>query len=127
MKLRAIFCFLAITMTFSALSCGQSPKAETGIEGIITMSPTHGGPVRVGEDSSRPLANMPFVVSNENGTVAEFATDEQGRFKVALAPGHYTVSRKGWQKGIGRYGPFEVNVAAGQLTKVEWRCDSGMR
>src|SRR5205814_4279452 len=67
------------------------PQAETGIEGTITMSPTHGGPVRVDEESSRPLANMPFVVSNETGTVAEFVTDEQGRFKVRLVPGHYTV------------------------------------
>ena len=103
------------------------PQAETGIEGAITLSPSHGGPVRVGENSSRPLVSMPFVVSNDKGTVTEFATDDQGRFKVLVAPGHYSVSRKGPQKGIGRYGPFEVDVVAGQLTKVEWRCDSGMR
>ena len=29
--------------------------------------------------------------------------------------------------GIGRYGPFEADVTAGQMTKVEWRCDTGMR
>ena len=29
------------------------PQAETGIEGTITISPTHGGPVRVGEEGSR--------------------------------------------------------------------------
>ena len=103
------------------------PTVETGIEGTITISPTHGGPIRVGEESSRPLANISFVVANDAGTVSEFTTDGQGKFKVSLASGHYTVARKGWQKGIGRYGPFEVDVATGQITKVEWRCDSGMR
>jgi hypothetical protein len=103
------------------------PQSETGIEGIITMSPAHGGPTRVGEQSSRPLANTPFVVSNDRGTVAEFTTDDQGKFKVLIAPGHYTVARKGAQKGIGRFGPFEVDVAASQITRVQWQCDSGMR
>jgi len=100
---------------------------ETGIEGVIIVSPAHGGAVRVGEQSSKPLANVPFVVANDKGTIAEFTTDEQGRFKIRLSPGHYTVVRKGAQKGIGRFGPFIVDVSAGQITKVEWRCDSGMR
>ena len=30
-------------------------------------------------------------------------------------------------KSVGRYGPFEADVTAGQMTKVEWRCDTGMR
>ena len=101
--------------------------ADTAIEGVITVGPTHGGPVRPGMISSRPLANTTFIVGNENGAVAEFTTDEQGRFKVSLAPGHYTVTKKDKQKGIGRYGPFEVDVTAGQTTKVEWQCDTGMR
>ena len=101
--------------------------AETGIEGVITLSPAHPGPVRPGMISSTPLTNATFVVGNESGAVAEFTTDTQGRFKVSLAPGHYTVTKKDQQKGIGRYGPFDVDVAAGQITKVEWQCDTGMR
>ncbi len=103
------------------------PETETGIEGVITIGPTHGGPVRPGMPSSRPLANATFVVGNDTGAVAEFTTDAQGRFKVSLAPGHYSVTKKDQQKGIGRYGPFDVDVAAGQMTKVEWHCDTGMR
>lgn len=76
--------------------------------------------------SSAPLKNVPFVVSNQTQTVAEFMTDDQGRFRLTLAPGHYTVSRTDQSK-IGRCGPFDVDVANGQLTKVEWHCDSGMR
>jgi hypothetical protein len=100
---------------------------DTGIEGVITVGPTHGGPVRPGIPSSAPLANATFVVGNESGAVAEFTTDDHGRFKVSLPPGHYTVTKKGQQKRIGRYGPFDVDVVAGQMTKVEWQCDTGMR
>ena len=101
--------------------------SDTGIEGVITLSPTHPGPVRPGVISSKPLANATFIVGNENGAVAEFTTDAQGRFKVSVAAGHYAVTKKDRQKGIGRYGPFDVDVVAGQMTKVEWQCDTGMR
>jgi hypothetical protein len=114
-------------MTFTALSFGQSPKADTGIEGTITISPTHGGPIRIGEKASRPLVNTTFVATSDSGASAEFTTDDQGHFKIQLEPGHYTIMKKGQQKGIGRYGPFDALVAAGQMTRLEWQCDSGMR
>jgi hypothetical protein len=99
----------------------------TGIEGTIRISPAHGGPVRVGESGSKPLANTTFVATSDSGVSAEFTTDDQGHFKILLGPGHYTVTKKGQQKGIGRYGPFDALVAAGQMTRLEWQCDSGMR
>lgn len=99
----------------------------TGIEGRITISPAHGGPVRVGESGSRPLINTTFVAANDSGVSTEFTTDDQGHFKVLLEPGHYTITKKGQQSGIGRYGPFDALVAAGQMTRLEWQCDSGMR
>ena len=100
---------------------------ETGIEGVITISPTQPGPARADAPSSGPLANRAFVVENDKGEVASFTTDDQGRFRASLAPGHYKVSLKGRTSSIGRYGPFEVDVVAGQLTKVQWNCDSGIR
>ena len=99
----------------------------TGIEGRITISPSHGGPVRVGEQSSKPLANVTFVATSDKGASSEFTTDDQGHFKVLLEPGHYTVSKKGPTQRIGRYGPFDALVVTGQMTRLEWRCDSGMR
>jgi len=104
-----------------------TPQPGTGIEGVITVGPTHGGPTRVGVPDSKPLANRTFVVENEKGAVASFATDDQGRFRISLAPGHYTVSPKEKRPKIGRYGPFDVDVVAGQMQKVAWYCDSGMR
>jgi hypothetical protein len=120
-----------LLIVLSSFSLAQSPtpapEAETGIEGVIMLSPTHPGPARPGMITSKPLANATFVAANEKGTAAEFTTDSEGRFRISLAPGHYTVSLKGKKGGIGRYGPFDVDVIAGQMTKVEWQCDTGMR
>jgi Carboxypeptidase regulatory-like domain len=104
-----------------------APDSETGIEGVITLGPVHGGPIRPGIPSSRPLANASFVVTNKTREVATFTTDGQGKFHVALAPGHYTVSMKNKKGHIGHYGPFEVDVVAGKTTGVSWECDTGIR
>jgi len=112
----------------ACVSVGQTPSgAETGFEGVITISPAQPGPTRADAPGSQPLANAAFVVENQNGEVASFTTDDQGRFRTSLAPGHYKVSIKGRKSGIGRYGPFEVDVVAGKMTKVQWECDSGIR
>ena len=112
-----------------ACACnGQtSSGGESGIEGIITISPARLGPIRADEAGSVPLANAMFVVENNNGEVASFTTDGQGRFQAALPPGHYKVSLKGRKSTIGRFGPFEVDVTAGKMTNVQWGCDSGIR
>jgi len=106
----------------------QPPSgAETGIEGVIMISPVQAGPIRADAPGSKPLANAAFVVENEKGEVASFTTDDQGRFRTSLAPGHYKVSLKGRKTTIGRFGPFEADVVPGKMTKVQWECDSGIR
>jgi hypothetical protein len=105
--------------------CAADPA--TGLEGVITVGPVHGGPSRIGLPDSKPLGNTAFIAENQKGTVVSFITDDQGRFHLSLEPGHYTVSLKEKRLGIARYGPFEADVTAGQVTKVQWRCDTGIR
>jgi len=104
-----------------------TPNDHTGIEGTITMSPVQGGPTRQGSSDSKPLANMSFEVKQGDRVIASFQTDEQGHFRQPLAPGHYTVVRKDWKSAVGSYGPFEVVVNQGTMTRVEWKCDTGLR
>jgi hypothetical protein len=124
--LRIILALLVLSSVFSsAQTQSQSP---TGIEGVITVSPIRPGPIRAGTDipNRGPFANTTFVVQSEKGRAISFTTDNQGRFRVSLAPGHYTVWPK-QQGGPGHCGTFDVDVVAGKMTQVEWRCDSGMR
>ena|SRR6266571_4795916 len=128
MKPAAFSTVLALLIMSALFSPGQTPSgAETGIEGIITISPTQPGPVRADSPGSKPLANATFAVENEKGEVGSFTTDDQGHFRTSVSPGHYKVSMKGRKSSIGRFGPFEVDVVAAKMTRVQWECDSGIR
>ena len=110
------------------VSTSQTPSAgESGIEGIITISPSQPGPSRSDAPDFKPLSNTAFVVKDLKTEVTSFTTDDQGQFRIPLAPGHYIVSVKGRKLGIGHFGPFEVDVVSGKMTKVQWKCDSGIR
>jgi hypothetical protein len=121
MKVRTICVFFILASVYA-------DQNESGISGTISVAPAHPGPIRVGESGTKPLSAFEFVVKNESGqVVASFKTNGEGHFEVRLPAGHYTVQTKEKQSSIGQYGPWEVDVAAGKMTAVEWRCDSGMR
>ena len=102
-----------------------APAAETGIEGVICVSPSRPGPQRADAPSKAPVANTGFVVQKGEEKVASFTTNSEGHFQVSLPPGHYVVSREN-AGAIGRW-RFEVDVMAGKMTRVDWIGDSGMR
>lgn len=121
-----LFCFLPSL----AIAQAQSPSSEdgaAGIEGTISIGPVQGGPTRQGTPDSKPLPEMAFAVKQDGRVIHTFETDEQGHFRVELKPGHYTIVRKDRSGAVGSYGPFEVDVTAGKMKSVAWKCDSGIR
>lgn len=121
--MRRIFLLLLLALPGFALAQSSAP---TGLEGVILISPVMGGPIRPGGADAKPLAQTEFAVKQGDKVVATFTTDAQGHFKLSLGPGHYAVVKKK-PGAIGSYGPFEVEVAAGKMKTVEWKCDSGVR
>lgn len=104
----------------------QTSSLSTGIEGVISVGPIHGGPIRQGVADSAPLANTVFEVASEAGPVQSFTTDESGHFRIPLPPGRYSIKRTLKTKLSG-CGPFEVEVTAEGFKKIQWECDSGIR
>jgi hypothetical protein len=124
---RELGLILLLIAMASCFSLAQTQSA-TGIEGVVTIAPIHPGPIKKDMPGPVPFANGTFVVQNQAGIViASFTTDAEGRFQVVVPPGHYTVSRKDRESEPGYFGPFDIDVIAGKMTTVEWRCDSGMR
>lgn len=124
--------FLFVSAIVASIICSSrmspaSPDPDTGIEGVISITPVTGGPVRQGAPDSRPLPNMEFAVMKGEERVASFQTDAEGHFKVSLEPGHYQISKAGPKVRVGYWGPFEIDVVEGQIAKVQWKCDSGMQ
>ena len=112
----------------SVTAVAETPAPGTsGIEGTVLVSPSRPGPIRKDDGPSvAPVGNAQFAVKAGDATVATFTTDGDGRFQVALPPGHYVIMREGAPPRIGRW-RFEADVVAGQMTKVNWTADSGMR
>lgn len=102
-------------------------ETKTGLEGVITRSPIHGGPIRQGEDSSAPLPNTMFVVRKGTEEVARFTTDAEGKYHVELPPGEYQVMARDQKHKFGGWGPFPVEVVTGKMTAKNFDCDTGLR
>lgn len=128
MKIRFLrrCCGILASVLLVFIMTGTAPAADTGIEGVINVSPARPGPQREGMPSKAPVAETKFVVRQDDKTVASFTTDARGHFRVTLPPGHYIVSREGPGAAIGNW-HFEVDVAAGKMAAVDWTGDSGMR
>jgi hypothetical protein len=113
--------------------CGDEPaagEASSGITGRVVLGPTC--PV---EREDTPCPDRPFagarlrITERETGDVAASVTaDEQGRFRVPLAPGEYVVDAEPTE---GRPLPFakpvDVTVRPGEYTNVTLAFDTGIR
>ena len=121
---------LLLLLMSSALVLAQSSPALTaasGVDGQISVSPVSGGPTRQGMPDAKPLPDVEFVVKQGDRVVTSFRTDSEGRFRISLGPGHYSIVRKEGNSAIGSFGPFEVDVTKAKMTSVQWKCDTGIR
>jgi hypothetical protein len=118
---------IAIIALLPFVAIAETPAPSTsGIEGTISVSPSRPGPIRKDTPSSAPAGNLEFVVKQGETRVTTFKTDAEGGFHVGLPPGRYTILREDPGARIGHW-QFEAEVAAGQVLKVNWTGDSGMR
>ena len=103
-----------------------SGGGEQGVTGQATIGPMC--PV-MREDQPCPdqAYRADIVIEDGNGRkVAQFETDSEGRFRVALEPGDYVIVPQPGES-IEHAGQQAVTVGAGQWVDVPISYDSGIR
>ena len=121
---------LSILLLFLAACAGSGPSSsgDNGIRGTVLLGPTC--PVETLESPcpDRPLADVEVRVLQGGDVVATVRSDGDGRFAVALDPGHYEVRAVVEEGGPGMSAkPVDVIVTSGEFADVNVPVDSGIR
>jgi hypothetical protein len=94
----------------------------SGLYGVVTRGPTT--PVcQVGVPCSAPYANATLLFSR-SGSTRRVTTDAKGKYRIALAPGRWSLRVKDAHFGAR---PTAVWVPAGRYAKVNVFVDTGIR
>jgi hypothetical protein len=98
--------------------------AAAGLFGSVDRGPTMPF-CRVGVPCDEPAANVALVFTRQGKTIRT-RTDDQGRYRIRLAPGFYGIRTTG--KGLGSFiKPSRVRVRAQRYTRVNLHIDTGIR
>lgn len=86
------FLFVVVIMACQSISTPAQAGDETGIEGTVLLGPIKPGPTTMGQDekAEAPLSTS-FSVFAGDTEVGRFQSDREGRFRLALPPGDYTI------------------------------------
>jgi hypothetical protein len=102
------------------------PAPAPGSSGLEGITVTERCPVV----RDKPCPAIPIathvVVVDAAGTVAAVDTDTDGRFRIALKPGDYTVVARAVSAGITRPATTTVTVVAGRFLSLTLQLDSGI-
>lgn len=124
---------VSLTGTFASPRSPESGMSDSGIEGQALIGPTCPGPVPSDPAKATLCADQPYqaaitILDSQGETVTRVESDAEGRFRVTLAPGTYTLHPQTDPKSIyPRSGDQSVTVVAGQFTPVTIYFDTGIR
>jgi len=115
----------ALAAAVVASSAGAA-TSSSGLRGLVTRGPI--APVCVaGQPCSEPAKNVTLVFSRNGRVVRRARTNDQGRYRVALAPGLYSV-RLTPKPRIGRgLEPVRARVLRAHFRRVDFSIDTGIR
>ena len=106
----------------ASVACANGAAPRSGLYGSVVRGPIT--PVcRVDEPCDEPARSITLTFVSE-GTRVRVTTSEEGRYRVALAPGIYEIRvarRLGFLKEGG------VRVLRGRFTRRDIRIDTGIR
>lgn len=119
---------VALALTACGTAAASTPPPGTGVQGVVQSGPSCPVEQINSPCPPRPLAAT-VVVRDANGhEVARTHSGSDGRFKVDVAPGTYTIV--GLNIGssmLPRPIPTTVTVTSGSYATVNVEYDSGIR
>src|ERR671924_1009290 len=119
---------LAAGVALLVSACGSQPATgSSGIEGTVTVGPTCPVERVASPCPDRPISRGVSVRDGAGREVAHVTSGADGRFRVALAPGTYSLVGESNGSILPRPIPTKASVREGQYTHVEVRYDSGIR
>jgi hypothetical protein len=122
MKIKIFFLF-GLLLTSCAIF--ETPVTNSGIEGQVLIGPSC-PVVREGEECPDQPYQATLTVSSPKGErIVQIQTDEEGRFKIPLAPGEYILHPE--TENITFAEELTVIVEEGNFTQVIVNYDSGIR
>ena len=115
----------ALAVAVAASSTGAA-TSSSGLRGLVTRGPIT--PVCVaGQPCSEPAKDLTLVFSRNGRVVRRTRTNDQGRYRVALAPGLYAV-RITPRPSIGRgLEPVRARVMRARFRRLDFSIDTGIR
>jgi hypothetical protein len=129
MRLIALVPLLALAAVLMAAQCDNgSTSTSSGIEGSVTI-----GPVCPVVRIDTPCPDQPYaatiVIDDGQGReVTRTKSGDDGRFRLALAPGSYTlVPQSPNGSSMPHANSQQVDVRDGAYTHVDVQYDSGIR
>jgi len=117
---------LVVLVSLLGFACDTNDNTlTTGVEGRILAGSTCPGPISEGQVCTIPVMGE-FTVTNVSGTfVVTFMTDDQGRFRLPLEPGAYTITLDESDLGITDQHQDVVVTATG-FSEVTLIFDTGI-
>ena len=121
------FKILIALLTFSLTACAALPTpTDSGVEGQVFVGPMCSVVQEGQECSDQPYQARLTVLSPNGREIVQVQTDEQGRFKIPLAPGEYILHPESPDVL-----PFASDqnfiVEDGRFTQIVVNYDSGIR
>jgi hypothetical protein len=122
-----IFCLSYILGNSAVNACNDSAESlNSGIEGLVTLSPTCPMVINDVDCSDRPYRATIDVLNAHNEIVGEIQSDTSGHFQKYLQPGTY-ILRPESSVSPPYAAEQTVTVKENQMTKVTINYDSGIR
>jgi hypothetical protein len=117
---------LSLALVLAGAAGAGTARVSSGLKGIVTRGPIT--PVCVVEQPcSEPARNVTLLFSRNARVVGRAVTDGEGRYRVRLPAGLYSVRRAIAATIDRRLEPDQARVRAGRFTRVDFSIDTGIR